>query len=74
MTREDVAMLVEWGVDYLKYDNCFPRMVFKYSNLKILFKFYRKYGNSFPRMVFQYPFLMYWIKLLREFDNCFPDI
>ena len=26
-TREDVAMLVEWGVDYLKYDNCFPRMV-----------------------------------------------
>ena len=20
-------MLVEWGVDYLKYDNCFPRMV-----------------------------------------------
>jgi len=22
--REDVAMLVEWGVDYLKYDNCFP--------------------------------------------------
>ena len=28
--REDVAMLVDWGVDYLKYDNCFPRMVFKY--------------------------------------------
>ena len=26
-TRDDVAMLVEWGVDYLKYDNCFPRMV-----------------------------------------------
>jgi len=24
--REDVAMLVDWGVDYLKYDNCFPRM------------------------------------------------
>ena len=23
-------MLVDWGVDYLKYDNCFPRMVFKY--------------------------------------------
>ena len=30
MIREDVAMLVDWGVDYLKYDNCFPRMVFKY--------------------------------------------
>ena len=23
-------MLVDWGVDYLKYDNCFPRMVFKF--------------------------------------------
>ena len=30
MIREDVAMLVDWGVDYLKYDNCFPRMVFKF--------------------------------------------
>jgi len=24
--REDVAMLVEWEIDYFKYDNCYPRL------------------------------------------------